>query len=749
MIPLIPRSHRSFAALLAAFFALTLVYAWATPPFEASDELWHVGMVNHIAETGQLAVQLPGVETPYEQEGSQPPLYYTLGALLVRGIDRSDFELVRQPNPHAVAGIPGYVGSKNLILRDSPHPPIERTILAVYILRAFSILLGCVTVCAVYAAARALAPERAGLALLAAGLAAFNPMFIFITASVNNDNLVTALNSLAIWQMLVMLREGRFSTRRSMIIALLIALSSLSKLSGLVLVPTIALAGLWMAYRPLREGRSFDWRGLLTLGGMMAGAWALLAGWWYARNLMLYGELFGTRTMALVAGARAESFTLVTLLDEFQGFRFAYWALFGAVNIMTFRWFYDVMDALTAAAFIGAALAFWRALRGRERDWLARHALLGLIVLTGCVSIVAWTAQTYASQGRLLFPFVAAISPLLALGLLTLGDTAADVIRQAIRIPSVPAARISLLRLLIAALGVFALIVPIASIAPQYALPVPLPQMPGSARQVYARFGAVALVGYETPQQRYQPGESVPITLYWQVLDHADGRDYSLYLHAALDDGRVIGKVDSYPGGGRLRTSRWQPGALYADTYAIPLDAEAEGISRLRVQVGWWHYASGERIVAADEGGAPLSSVMLDAGAFAPPTVEPMPETFTRISPVSFGGIRLIGYQLDEAHLALAWESPGALPADYTVFAQVVDAEGAIIGQGDAPPALPTHFWRSGERFITRHILAYQQPPAPGNYQLLVGWYNPADFARLDVDAPDDAYPLTDVVITG
>ena len=63
--------------------------------------------------------------------------------------------------------------------------------------------------------------------------------------------------------MLVLLRDG-FSTRRSLVIAVLIALASLSKLSGLVLSRWSALAGLWIAYRRR------DWRGLITLGGLMA-----------------------------------------------------------------------------------------------------------------------------------------------------------------------------------------------------------------------------------------------------------------------------------------------------------------------------------------------------------------------------------------------------------------------------------------------------------------------------------------------
>src|SRR6185503_727005 len=89
--------------MVGAFVILSLIYGWATPPLEASDELWHFGMINYIADTGELPVQHPGVKTAYEQEGSQPPLYYLVGALLIIGIDRSDFDVVRQPNPHAVA----------------------------------------------------------------------------------------------------------------------------------------------------------------------------------------------------------------------------------------------------------------------------------------------------------------------------------------------------------------------------------------------------------------------------------------------------------------------------------------------------------------------------------------------------------------------------------------------------------------------------------------------------------------------
>jgi 4-amino-4-deoxy-L-arabinose transferase-like glycosyltransferase len=708
---------------------LALIYAWATPIFEASDELWHFGVVNHIANTGELPVQIIGVETPWEQEGSQPPLYYLIAAALVAPIDRSDFDATRQPNPHAIAGIPGAVGNKNLVLHDTPHSPLAGTALAVYVARLFSIALSVVTVYAVYRSACIVGDGDRIIALLAAGLTAFNPMFLFITGSVNNDNLVTALNSLVVWHIFIMLQRG-FENHRSVVLGLLLGLTAISKLSGLVLVPVVALAALWAARR------TGNWRGLVTFGALTVLFLLVLAGWWYARNLSLYGEFFGTRMMAEVAGVREGGFTLQTMLSEFQGFRFGYWGVFGAFNIMTFRWFYDVMDVITLLAAVGLTLHLWR--RRVDRDFIFRVGLLTLIVVIGSVGVIAWTAQTYASQGRLLFPYVAATSSLMAVGLTNLpplpplhgmerGRTAFSV------------------WIGVTLFGAFALIVPFASIAPQYVPPAPLAALPDTARQVYARYGDVALIGYESPDLRYQQGDTVPITLYWQVLDRST-RDLSLYLNAVVGDGDVIGKVDSYPGAGRLRTTTWQPGAIYADTYGIPLDTAARGQSQLRIQVGCWFYPSEDVIAPVGEDGQPLGSVLLDGGAFVSGESEPIVESLTETERVHFGGlITLLGYTFEVDELTLVWEASGTPMADYTVFVQLVDDDNSIIGQGDAPPQLPTRYWLAGERFETRHTITYTERPASGTYRIIIGWYRPDTFERLATNAPDNAYPLTEI----
>lgn len=728
--------------MTGAFVILCGVYAWATPIFEASDELWHFGMVDYIADMGELPVQDPDIATQYEQEGSQPPLYYAIGALLVRGIDRSDYAELSRMNPHARVGIPGSVGNKNIVLHDDLSPPLRGTALAVYVLRGFSVMLGVVTVSAVYMTARQLGGN--GYAALAAGLTAFNPMFLFITASVNNDNLVTALNSLVIWQLVVMAWHG-FNWRRSLFIAVTIMLASLSKLSGNVLVPVIVLLAAYIAWRDR------DWRGFITLGVMMGGIWAVSAGWWYWRNIQLYGELFGTHMMVQVAGPRMESFTLMTLVREFEGFRVAYWGLFGGVNVLTFAPYYWVMDAVTVLAVIGLALSvykvapyLWRAWQ-RDRRWYSvRDALdaywllcagmFVLIFVIASISLIAWTAQTYASQGRLLFPFVAAISPLLATGLMYWwrGE------------------KWQFAGGLLGVYAVFALVVPFASIRPAYTPSQIVAELPPSANPVYARYGDVELVGYEIPDRRYEPGDDVPVTVYWRVLEQSE-RDLSAFLTAVNPGGEAIGKVDTYPGGGALRTSTWEAAGIVADTYAIPIDDDVNGQFDLRVQVGWWHYPTEDVITPTDESGTLLASVMLNAGGLAG-DVPPLVDAQSPPERVVFDNrIRLDGFMIvDDNNMAIQWRALRRIDGDYTVFVQILDDAGNIVGQGDAKPPLSTRYWQRGDVITARYMITYPEPVEPGSYQVLVGWYNPDDFSRLNLpDDDDNAYELASINLPG
>ena len=189
------------ALILAGFTVLATVYSLVTPLFEASDELWHYPMVKYVADHDfGLPVQRPGqtdAEAPWRQEGSQPPLYYMLGAAATFWIDTSDLPDIRRINPHANIGEIWPDGNANMVVHTSNREsfPWSGTVLAMHIVRFLSILMGLGTVYVTYLLGRELFPNTPVIALAAAAFTAFNPMFLFISAVINNDNLSTLLAS--------------------------------------------------------------------------------------------------------------------------------------------------------------------------------------------------------------------------------------------------------------------------------------------------------------------------------------------------------------------------------------------------------------------------------------------------------------------------------------------------------------------------------------------------------------------------
>ena len=433
------------------FLLVGLVYLYAAPNFEASDSPQHIGVIKWIAERGELPLQSPDHAQLFGQEASQPPLYYLLMAAVWSAFDTADFEQRYLPSPFTAIGVPARWGNRNLLIYEQVYPPdLSGSSLALYVIRFLSLGMGAGAVAAVYQAARTALPGRAGLALLAAALTAFNPQFLFISASVSNDALINLLAALLSWRMLVMLRDG-FEWRRSLLLALLIALAGVTKLSGLTVAAVVGLAALWT----LAQGR--DIRGFALLAGATLALTLLIAGPWYLRNLSLYGELFGTSTMLDHFGRR-EIGPWRLMTEEFQGLRVSYWAVFGAFNILAHEAFYHLMDLLSLAGAGGLLVCLAR--NRRDRPLLASLGFLALLLLLGAAMLFWWSLQTWASTGRLLFPYITSISLLLALGL------------RAWRIPPL---------LIAVPLLAFSLAAPVVYIMPNYDHPQPVEQLPAQA----------------------------------------------------------------------------------------------------------------------------------------------------------------------------------------------------------------------------------------------------------------------------
>jgi 4-amino-4-deoxy-L-arabinose transferase-like glycosyltransferase len=707
--------------LVAAFVVLSLAYSIATPIFEAPDEPEHFFYARYLAETGRLP--LPEKDTLWAQEATQPPLYYALAAVPIALVDTSDAEQVAQRNPHAAIGIPLYPDNKNAYV----HTPRERfpwqgTVLAVHLARFLSVLLGAATVWITYMLGLDVGLGLA-VSLGAAAIVAFVPQFGFISAAVNNDNLVTALSALTVWMLVRHLRQGS-SARRALVLGLLIGLATLAKLSGAGLLALCVVAYLWYAWR--RKDRAW-----LRDTMIVVVVWLGITCWWFARNHALYGDLTGTARMLDLMGSRTNVPNLPEAWDELRGLVWSFWGLFGWFNVLAPYAMYKVFNVLTGATIAGwiVRLAFRKKQNGAPMR-MAWPALWALILTAG---LAQWTARTVASQGRLLFPALPAIALILAAGWSAL-------VPSRLRAPA--------LGLIAAAFLFWTARAPLFTILAAYAPPHMLAEdaLPDAMKRLDAVVGDVAtLVGYQVEPDTLQGGDELAVTLCWRPLRQTDA-NYSVYVHLLGGGQMIVGQRDTYPGGGSLATSIWEPGTPFCDAIRIPIAQDAAGPSVLRMTAGLYDLGTRDQLPVFDGWGR-ATTIMeevarLTGGDLAPPKHP--------TSALIAGEIELIGWDAafqpdkpNQVQVTFRWRAVTVPSGDYTVFVHLLDAEGNPVSQHDGVPVggdYPTHWWLAGGAVEDAHLLEANSPIPPGQYMIKVGMYrtdNPEQRLSVSVGGVD------------
>ncbi len=127
--------------------------------------------------------------------------------------------------------------------------------------------------------------------------------------------------------------------------------------------------------------------------------------------------------------------------------------------------------------------------------------------------------------------------------------------------------------------------------------------------------------------------------------------------------------------------------------------------------------------------------------------------TMTYASEVIFKEqIRLIEYSsLEQSQtgqvlpLRLVWQIEQPLERDYTIFVQLLTAAGTLAAQHDSPPQsgyYPTSQWLSGEAVSDQHGLFLPADLPAGDYQLILGLYDPATGQRLPTATNTDFITL-------
>jgi hypothetical protein len=623
--------HLKLIGLLAVYLALATFYSAAIPLGEGPDEPGHADYAFFLARTRRLPVQrLDPRQADVPGEGHQPPLAYVLAAPLGLSLPREERKTDTIGNPRFVWN--GGAETNAISHGSREYPPWQANVLAWHLMRLVSVVCGAATIAFTYLAARSLAERleisdlgstatqspisnlQSLIPLLAAGLVAFNPQFLFVAALVTNDALLAALSAALLW--LIIRNGGRKRwtdqvEQRSELLKFSIALGTvlglalLTKQSAAIFVPVAVLTvmagvadkgGSTAFAETTAQKASRIWRALsrhpfrIFCGLLVIAAAALVAGWWYMRNLRLYGDLFG------LAAFRGEFVTQPFQIGSPAAWGAAlgqlhasFWARFGWMNVLPPGWVFWPIGAIEIAAVGGLLRTALRSRRTDRRPVVARRssvvghwALLALpaLALAWMVSF-AVTAGLVAWQGRLLFPALPAIAILLARGLAAWKN-------KEQRTKNSLSDRL-ILFFVLCPLFLLAAWMPenvIRLAYPPQTLPEPvaLAQAGNSVVFRFRRRGerSITLRGWRLAAPA-RPGQVLDLRLTWYASAR-QVRDWVVFVELADDQGRVVAEDHGEPRDGMFPTTQWNLGDWIEDRHQLQLPADTtDGTYTLRI----------------------------------------------------------------------------------------------------------------------------------------------------------------------
>jgi hypothetical protein len=709
------KERLSVVLVVLLFVSLATVYSLVTPIFEGYDEHWHYAYVQYIASGKGLPRQPPDQYGHLaRQEASQPPLYYLLASAVSWWVPSGDLENLLRMNPQ-FAPVPwGYRDNQNIIVHtDAERFPYRGTVLAVHLSRMISVLLGAGTVLCTYALARLLFPNQRALAFGAMIVTALTPGFLFASAVVNNDILATFLSSLALVLLVKIRKEG--SRAAGVWLGIVLGCAALSKLSGLLLWP---FAGLVLVVSAWRRR---DWRWLARVGLPALALAVLVSSWWYVRNWVLYHDITGLNRMLDIVGRREPGFGLRDAWAEMEGVRRSYWALFGWFNVPVATWLYRVYDLISLLGLAGLAVYAMQAIRHRRWNDIAAVVFLSVWLAVSISGLLRWTLLTTGSQGRLLYPAISAIAILLVLGWLNLAPN-----REPVRGSAVIGIGLAFLAV--------AVYVPFFVIRPAYARPALLqPEQVARHISVESRVhfeDKVTLLGYQVDRQEVKPGDVLWVTLCWRG-DRKLETDYSLFVQLLVDNDLIAAQKDTYHGLGSFPTSLWPAGVVFCEPYPLRVADTVPAPSAGILSIGLYR-PSGERLLAYTEDGQPIG----DNVRFPGPAVV-FPEGGRTLN-YDFGHkIVLVDYSLDGTavtpgdtlSLTLSWRATEPMSTDYAATVQILDEQGAKIGQSDIN--LVTSAWKRGTTVGDQRRITISEDAPAGVYHIKVAVYEPVTVRNL------------------
>jgi hypothetical protein len=639
-------NHPGLFIALLVYLALALAYFFIVPIFEGPDEWTHTGHVKYIAEGNGLPVMLPGQGI---WGGQQPPLYYSLGALLVQPFELDGVEEyeAESRNPHASVGYALDPGNKNNYL----HKPAEKfpyrgLSLTVHILRLYSMTFGLIAIIFTYLTALELfnyqiqnskstpySVERKAFALptpyslstpklfatVIALFVACQPMFVFITASVANEPPNIAFCAIGLWlAQRYVLRGPSQHWKRAAALGVTLGLISLSKMTGLSfgLVAVVAILIAAITTRKQPGSARLLWRDGLIIGLLFLA----VGGWWYWRNYQLYGDFFQQGLYKIYFDQQLQPLPLRDFLYTLSISEVSFWATFGWLNIAAPEWVYSVYRIISRVGLLGIALAIAIQIIQTIHQKTSKSTNdktppatnhepqttdYGLRT-TGYVSDPTFLNSFFIPHPSpfillLIFPLALAFSLTRLVAteggmqgrqLLPALGSMAIVIIWGWWALSPARLRLPIMAILVAVLLGLAVWLPFGVVASAY-IPRPLlseADLPTDLPRLNLTYNdEMKLIGVKIETTEVRPGERVPVTAYWQALKPME-TNYSVFVHLIGREYTNVGQMNTYPGLGLRPTTTLEPGQIVADTYPVLVNGGSEAPTRLLVNIGLFDF---------------------------------------------------------------------------------------------------------------------------------------------------------------
>ncbi|MCG2768802.1 MAG: glycosyltransferase family 39 protein [Anaerolineae bacterium] len=672
-------SNWAFVAILFIYLAVGAWYSVSIPLGEAPDELAHFRYIRYVAEHGR-GPRTAEERDAVGYKGHEPPLYYVVCSAVTSWVDTSTLPRLKEidPDRYPRHSIPDEVLIRDAVLHTEDEAfPYRGAVLVWHLARLLSLLMGVGTLVVVYLLARDIFPRQPHIPVVAVALTALAPQYVYLSSVLNNDNLAVLFSSLALWVM-VRIARGEGGVREYVLLGALIGLGRLTKFYTIILLPMALLAIAYAAWRS-RSLRKLWTGALVTLIVLLlvsaSWLWAIEPDYedavpqgWGAQAYRLLDVVHMERWFSssgrgkVGGGVMALPKALLNFWRQEPG-RWAvllfksYWAYFGAVTLEAGAGIYLFFLAIMLLCLWGLGRRAARFLHARSGDLRStgsgdlRSTGSGDLRSTGGfrstvqklvgpteigLGVLALQALAYLfvmvvnygvmdrlpgpAQGRHLYPAIAAISIVLALGF-------SEVFRSRLSL-STGALSAGMLAVSICCLPIY--------ILPGYGAPLPVrtTAYPDVQYALDAALGHdLTLVGYDMPETEIAAGSMIPLSLYWHGL-RSMARDYQFSV--SLVDGNGAGSVlwGGHPAGGRYPTRAWDPGDYIRDSFDVVIPACIEpGHYDLVVTLWPGLPGNGEPLGRAD-----LTSVEIVAGTEWNPAV---------VIDADLGdGLVLLGYDL-------------------------------------------------------------------------------------------------------